>query len=463
MTEFAHVINPSHPAGGAAEADVKPVPAALAGEISRYSVTFTGVHAGTKFYDHVFTRKGMEIYAREVVAEGGEGRPYVVYFQGGPGFGAHRPTGLGGIIGALLKKYRVILLDQRGTGYSTPVDQYNLLVDPETATDAEMAEVYAGLLTPDIIDDAEALRQLMGLEQWDVFGQSYGGFCITRYLSTHPASVGRAFVTGGIPAIFAPIDDVYRHTFAQLAKRHEQFYREYPWAEQVIRDVCAHLAEHEEYLPTGERLSARRFRTIGMELGRGSGFLSLATLLERPFQEVGGVKRLTANFLAAVGARVSFEGHPLYAVIHESIYGGVTGPEATNWSAHRIREEVPGFSEFADPRDLTQPFYLTGEHIFPWQFEEDPALRPFAKIAHALAAKDDWQPLYHPETLLNDAPLVTAAIYYDDIFVPRELSLASAESFRELRPYITNVYQHNGIAEDPQAIFDRLWRYSNDH
>ena len=36
---------------------------------------------------------------------------------------------------------------------------------------------------------------------------------------------------------------------------------------------------------------------------------------------------------------------------------------------------------------MTQPFYLTGEHIFPWQFEEDPALRPFIDAAHALAAK----------------------------------------------------------------------------
>ena len=37
-----------------------------------------------------------------------------------------------------------------------------------------------------------------------------------------------------------------------------------------IEDIIHHLDNSEELLPTGERLSSRRFRTIGIELGRGS-------------------------------------------------------------------------------------------------------------------------------------------------------------------------------------------------
>lgn len=81
----------------------------------------------------------------------------------------------------------------------------------------------------------------------------------------------------------------------------------------------------DERLPTGERLSSLRFRTIGIELGRGTGFDSLAYLLEEPFRTVAGEKRLRGDFLVDVGQRVSFADGPLYAAIHESIYGGAGG------------------------------------------------------------------------------------------------------------------------------------------
>ena len=40
-----------------------------------------------------------------------------------------------------------------------------------------------------IVDDAEALRQEMGLKRWDVLGQSFGGFCLMHYLAAHPDDV----------------------------------------------------------------------------------------------------------------------------------------------------------------------------------------------------------------------------------------------------------------------------------
>ena len=219
--------------------------------------------------------------------------------------------------------------------------------------------------------------------------------------------------------------------------------------------MCAHLDHSDELLPTGERLSSRRLRTIGIELGRDRGFDTLAYLFEDPFVTVKGEKKLRSDFLNSVGSRVSFEQGPLYAVVHESIYGG-TVPGPTNWSAHRIREDKPGFEEHADPTDMTRPFYLTGEHIFPWQFEEDPALRPFIDAAHTLAAKDDWRSLYDKNSLGHGPAVAAAAIYVDDVFVPFEHSMNTARVFRDLRPFITNAFQHDGIHWGSQEIITRL-------
>ena len=62
------------------------------------------------------------VFTREVAAPDGRDRPYLVFLQGGPGFEATRPTSppTGWMKRALLD-YRILLLDQRGTGRSTPV------------------------------------------------------------------------------------------------------------------------------------------------------------------------------------------------------------------------------------------------------------------------------------------------------------------------------------------------------
>ena len=62
-----------------------------------------------------------ERFAREVRAPGAgaSDRPWLVFLQGGPGFESPRPLGTGGWIGRAVERYRVLLLDQRGTGRST--------------------------------------------------------------------------------------------------------------------------------------------------------------------------------------------------------------------------------------------------------------------------------------------------------------------------------------------------------
>jgi pimeloyl-ACP methyl ester carboxylesterase len=69
------------------------------------------------------------VYAREVVATARERDelPWLVFFQGGPGGEASRPTSARDFwLPRALKEYRVLLLDQRGTGRSTPLSRQTL-------------------------------------------------------------------------------------------------------------------------------------------------------------------------------------------------------------------------------------------------------------------------------------------------------------------------------------------------
>ena len=126
------------------------------------------------------------VFVREVVAADKTtlDLPYLVYFQGGPGSGAPRPTENSGWWKRALKEYRVLMLDQRGTGRSTPVLAQTLAHFP---TPQAQADYLTHFRADNIVRDAELIRrQLIGDEQWSVLGQSFGGFCVVTYLSLAP-------------------------------------------------------------------------------------------------------------------------------------------------------------------------------------------------------------------------------------------------------------------------------------
>ncbi len=99
----------------------------------------------------------------------------VVVLHGGPGSGVapeHRrffdP-----------RRYRVILLDQRGAGQSTP----------RAATHANT--------TWHLVSDLERLRETLGVARWHVFGGSWGSTLALAYAETHPERI-RSLVLRGL-------------------------------------------------------------------------------------------------------------------------------------------------------------------------------------------------------------------------------------------------------------------------
>jgi len=123
------------------------------------------------------------IFAREVADPDGRDQPFLVYLQGGPGSEAPRPTRrptAPGWLDRALSEYRVLMVDQRGTGRSTPIGTLPGM------TPQQQADHLALFRADSIVRDCEWIRRELGVDRWSVFGQSFGGFCVTTYLSIAP-------------------------------------------------------------------------------------------------------------------------------------------------------------------------------------------------------------------------------------------------------------------------------------
>ena len=107
-----------------------------------------------------------------------EGKP-VVFLHGGPGAGTspwHRRFFDPG-------RYRIILLDQRGCGRSTP---------HASEPDADLRHN----TTWHLVADIELLRKNLGIERWQVFGGSWGSALALAYAESHPQAVTEIVLRG---------------------------------------------------------------------------------------------------------------------------------------------------------------------------------------------------------------------------------------------------------------------------
>ncbi len=107
-----------------------------------------------------------------------DGKP-VVFLHGGPGGGSdpkHRrlfdPA-----------RYRIVLLDQRMCGRSTPH-----AADPDADLSANT--------TWHLVADLEAVRTHLGVERWQVFGGSWGSTLALAYAQSHPERVTELVLRG---------------------------------------------------------------------------------------------------------------------------------------------------------------------------------------------------------------------------------------------------------------------------
>jgi proline iminopeptidase len=118
---------------------------------------------------------GVKLYYRFV----GSGSEPVVLIHGGPGFTSDY---LADDLAPMARKHSLLAYDQRGIGRST-------LVSDSTALAAQR-----------YVEDLEAIRKHLGLEQMTLLGHSWGVAPATLYAIQYPERVRRMILVGTIPA-----------------------------------------------------------------------------------------------------------------------------------------------------------------------------------------------------------------------------------------------------------------------
>lgn len=392
----------------------------------------------------------LTVFAREAVApdKAQSNLPWLVFFQGGPGFGSPRPTGQESPpwLKRAVQDHRVLLLDQRGTGRSSPIGFQSLARFKSPQEQADYLKLFRA---DNIVRDAEWIRREMKIDRWSVLGQSFGGFCVTTYLSLAPEGLREAFITGGLPPIDHHPDDVYRATYPRVREKNRLYFERYPDDAQRLREVIDYVQQHDVRLPCGDPLSPRRVQQLGMPFGASDGYEMVHYLLEEAFIDGAYGRELSYAFLRGVENAQHFDTDPIYALLHEPCYAeGV----ACNWSAERVLAEFPEFACAA-----SGPVLFTGEMVYPWMLDEYRALQPLKEAAHILAQFDGWPRLYNKDVLRQNTVPVAAAMYYNDMYVDRLLSEETASAIKGIRVWATSEYEHNGLRADGEKILDRLF------
>uniref|UniRef100_A6VY53 Alpha/beta hydrolase fold n=1 Tax=Marinomonas sp. (strain MWYL1) TaxID=400668 RepID=A6VY53_MARMS len=383
------------------------------------------------------------LFAREVVDvnRADEELPLLLFLQGGPGGKSPRPMpGSPSWMEEALKTHRVILIDQRGTGRSSRIDT-NLI----SKLSAEEGRDYLLKFRADsIVADCEHLRKTVyGGRLFETLGQSYGGFITLTYLSQAPEGLAACYVTGGLAGLEESAQEVYQLTYQRVIEKNQDYYARYPEDAKVMAKIAQCLKNDKVLLPDGDQLTLERFQSIGILLGMGPGIDQVHWLVDEAFA-CSDKTRLSDVFLEQVMNITSYHEGPLFAVIHESIYGRPN--ESTSWAAHQLRDQ---FSEFVASNS---PLMLTGEMIYPWMFEQITSLRPFTDAANSLADYQGYKPLYDLEKLAQNKVPVVAAVYHNDMYVPRELSLKTASQVANMQIWLTNSYEHDGVRQSTEVF-----------
>ncbi|GAB3542804.1 prolyl aminopeptidase [Noviherbaspirillum agri] len=147
--------------------------------------------------------------------------------------------------------YRIVLFDQRGAGQSTPLGEYH------------------NNTTQLLIDDIERLRELLNIEQWLVFGGSWGSTLALAYGQAHPHRC-LGFILRGIFLCTPAEIDWFLHGIRWFfPEAHDDFLAPIPLEER--RDLLHAYARRlfsddpEVYLPAARSWSRYEGRCLFLE------------------------------------------------------------------------------------------------------------------------------------------------------------------------------------------------------
>lgn len=204
----------------------------------------------------------IELAVAIVAAPNGAANPPIVYLAGGPG-----GSGIDDYVAdpegwemPFLQNRDLILLDQRGTGYSNPTldcpefAEVDSRENPDALCFDRLIDAGINLMaynTQENAADVEALRLALGIDEWDLLGISYGTRLALEVMRNHPEGVRAVILDSPFPPnADTPVDEVYSFTdaLAELfadCERDSYCREEYTDLENVFLDTVQRLNEDE--------------------------------------------------------------------------------------------------------------------------------------------------------------------------------------------------------------------------
>ncbi|KAF2970865.1 hypothetical protein GQX73_g2698 [Xylaria multiplex] len=399
-------------------------------------------------------------------------RPYLLFLQGGPGFGTPAPQDSTLSKHMIDRGYELLLLDQRGTGFSSPISAHTLA---RIGGPQEQADYLKHFRADTLVKDSEAVRLCLTQDfppekkKWTTFGQSFGGMMTMTYLSFAPEGLRECFITGGLAALDKGPEEVYQVTYQRVIERNKAYYSKFPQDVKAIKDIAEKIQELSGEdgvpLPAGGRLTVRRLMTLGIHLGMDGGLDAVHNFIIRMAADLDQFGVFSRATLSALEQDGSWDVAPIYTLLHEPCwcYGpGVTG----RWAAERVgqsleeyqwlRNDWSGLSSLGD-----RPLFFSGEMIFPFHFETCSELIKMKETAHILANYDEWPSLYDIEQLgKNEVPVYAAS--YNDMYVDASLARVTASRIKGIKVFETNVLFHSALRSKPDEVFRELLALRDD-
>ncbi len=395
-------------------------------------------------YEHPL-KSSITLFARDIFDKKNENAEILVYFNGGPGVSCIRDWRETEWVVEALKTYRVILLDQRGTGRSQPVD-LNIL---STFKSSESLYQYLTYFRADnIVRDTEFLRtHSLKRAKITIFGQSFGGFVVFSYLSMAPKALRGALITAGIPPLTCnSVEAVYQALITTIEKRNEKFYQAYPQDKIKVERIVT-LIQQAPMSINGELLTLERFLDLGWYFGHEEGFETIHHLLDEAFCDEK-MTQLSWRFAKNILQMTSFwEMNPLYALLHESIYCYGFG---SHWAAEKVKQQIQSFN-------LKNKLpYFSGEMVRSTMLQDYAGLTAFEEAANLLAQKNDWPLLYDMAVLAKNTVPVEALLMTDDFYVNYDLAKTAASRIKNIKLWQHKTWQHDALRKHGKKVMSTL-------
>ncbi|KAJ0166160.1 Proline iminopeptidase [Colletotrichum tanaceti] len=398
-----------------------------------------------------------------------EQKPWLVFLQGGPGFGNPEPQDSPVTHTALERGYQVLFLDYRGVGLSSPVSAATLALQGNAEKQADHLKL---LRQDNIVNDLEAVRACLTSDypeekkKWSLFGQSFGGFVSLTYLSRFPQGLREVFLTGGLAPVGKKPEQVYEATFKKVMERNKAHYEKYPEDIESVHRVARFIQEKKRVdLPGGGFMTVPRLLTLGIAFGAHGGLDSVHSNILKLKTDLDQFGFFTRASLADFEQATSFDSNIIYAILHEAIYTEKPGV-ASNWAAYRVGKALEEFSWLENEPAISEctaaPLYFSGEMIFPLHFETYPELVELREAAEILARYDEWPELYDQEQLRKNTVPVYAAGYIDDMYVDYNFAKETAALVKGTKVYETNQLYHSALRGRTGDVMRELFRLRDD-